>query len=89
MSLTYFLSYDFLFLEIRTYIQNLSPHTNCKYMIYDFFHSILDTSRKRLTIDISEICPEKKKKKQFSFCQNLIYEISGLYCKSFIFYFEK
>ena len=27
------LSYDFLFLEIRTYIQNLSPRTNFKYMI--------------------------------------------------------
>ena len=33
MSLTFFLSYDFLFLETRTYIQNLSPRTNFKYMI--------------------------------------------------------
>ena len=88
MSLTYFLSYDFLFLEIRTYIENLSPHTNFKYMIQDFLHSILDTSRKRLTINISETCPEKKEKNYFV-CQNLIYEISGLYCMGFIFYFEK
>ena len=31
--LTYFLSFDFLFLEIRTYIQNLSPRTYFKNMI--------------------------------------------------------
>ena len=65
ISLTYFLSYEFLFLEIRTYIQNLSPRTNFKYMIQDFFHSILDASRKRLTIDISEIFLEKKEKNFF------------------------
>ena len=44
-----------LFLEIRTYIQNLSPRTNFKYMINNFFHSILNTSGKRLIIHISEI----------------------------------
>ena len=33
ISLTYFLSYDLLFLEIRTYVQNLSLHTNFKYII--------------------------------------------------------
>ena len=84
MCLTYFLSYDFLFLEM-TYIQNLSSHTNFKYMIQDFFHNILDTSRKRLTIDISEICPEKKEKIFFL----LICEIFGPYYVGFIFYFEK
>ena len=55
--------------------------------IHTYIHSILDTYRKRLTIDISEIFPEKKEK-NCSFCQNLIYEISGLYCNDFIFYFE-
>ena len=32
ISLIYFLNNDFLFLGIRTYIQNLSPRTNFKYM---------------------------------------------------------
>ena len=79
------MSYDFLFLEIRTCIQNLSPRTNFQVHDLGFFPQYLDTYRKRLTIDISEICPEKKD----FFCQNLIYEISGLYCKGLIFYFEK
>ena len=59
--------------------------TSHKLEVYDLG---FDTSRKRLTIDISEIFPQKKEIFSY-FCQNLIYEISDLYCKGFIFYFEK
>ena len=64
MSLWFFSSFDFLFLDVRTLIQNLSPRTNFKYMIYNFFHSILDTSGERLTIHISEIYLEEKERKK-------------------------
>ena len=59
MFLLYILSYDFLFLEIGTDIQNLSP-TQILNTGSRIFHSILDTPRKTLTIHVSEICPEKK-----------------------------
>ena len=55
ISLPYFLSYDFLFLEIGINIQNLFPHTHFKYMIKNIFHGILDTSRKTLTILIYKL----------------------------------
>ena len=35
------------------------------------------------------VCSHSEKREKKSFCQNVIYEISGLYCMGLIFYFEK
>ena len=50
-----FLIVFFLFGK-RVYFQNISPRTNLKCMIYNFFYYISDTSRKKLNIHIGEMC---------------------------------
>ena len=85
MSDLYFLSYDYLFVEIGAYFQNLSPCTNLKCMIQKFFQSILDTSRKKTKYPYFKnlFRNERKKFKIFVFskmARNDFHHILWVYC---------
>ena len=77
MSLTYFSSYDFLFLEIRT---------QAIFKISLLSQTFITVSQIHLEKGLQSIFQKYiLKRKIFFVCQNLICEISGLYCTGFIF----